>query len=465
MYQKLNKLGSGQFGHVYLAKLNNTNKTFAVKNYQKPVINRFRSGDRTEIDFLSRADHPNIIKVHTIYLIEGQVNVVMDLAQTDLEKHLAKEKLTLAQKEKLCAQFISAIQYVHHNGYLHCDLKAENILLIDDQLKLADFGKARHNDNHYEPFSLDPFVSSIAYRAPELLVRETIFRRVQPTYAESTRSIQPTWSTMTKAEYYSIGRVLLDIITNDSRCTVERFTETMKLTFMHHDDRVRVIKTLADGVDSKLIELVASLLSLKPTDRSFPLDPKGPIKMDLPKILHFNIYHPYHLDAIRVGASIVRQLKLKPIEFSQALSMYYNLFPYGLSYLHLLVDQIDSDERVHMTMAASIMLTTQPTSYNAHADSISTFYRNYISEEILAYFSQDAYERMKGVVMYDHIGNYTRQYGAYGTWSACRYYSHESSGVVKQEMADYVEGLSLSQYEVVDCRICDLPRAVYESIF
>ena len=40
-------------------------------------------------------------------------------------------------------QLVRAMDHMHRNGIFHRDIKPENILIMDDHLKLADFGSCR----------------------------------------------------------------------------------------------------------------------------------------------------------------------------------------------------------------------------------------------------------------------------------------------------------------------------------
>ena len=40
-------------------------------------------------------------------------------------------------------QLLKAIEHMHRNGIFHRDIKPENILIMDDCVKLADFGSCR----------------------------------------------------------------------------------------------------------------------------------------------------------------------------------------------------------------------------------------------------------------------------------------------------------------------------------
>lgn len=40
-------------------------------------------------------------------------------------------------------QLLKAIDHMHRNGIFHRDIKPENLLVVDDELKLADFGSCK----------------------------------------------------------------------------------------------------------------------------------------------------------------------------------------------------------------------------------------------------------------------------------------------------------------------------------
>jgi serine/threonine protein kinase len=73
--------------------------------------------------------------------------------------------------QKIFAQLVGAVAYVHNKSCVHRDLKLENILLDkNENVKLCDFGFTRE----YEGKSsyLQTFCGTICYSAPEMLKGE-----------------------------------------------------------------------------------------------------------------------------------------------------------------------------------------------------------------------------------------------------------------------------------------------------
>ena len=61
-------------------------------------------------------------------------------------------------------QLIKAIDHMHKNGIFHRDIKPENILLLNDHVKLADFGSCKLINSEW-PYT--EYISTRWYRAPE----------------------------------------------------------------------------------------------------------------------------------------------------------------------------------------------------------------------------------------------------------------------------------------------------------
>lgn len=88
--------------------------------------------------------HPNIISINTTSYDDEYIYITMPyLKNGSLNNLLNTRYLTLREIIKYSLDFLSAIEYIHNRGVIHCDIKPNNIL-IDDNYNaiLTDFGSA-----------------------------------------------------------------------------------------------------------------------------------------------------------------------------------------------------------------------------------------------------------------------------------------------------------------------------------
>jgi len=129
-YTFVQKLASGGYGSV--SKVEKNGKFYADKEYIHDI-------DLNELDLLRRLNHPNIISCKDFFKLEDKYHVILELADGPLYQvnFSAIDKDT---KLLWCYQLASAIHFIHSQGYTHCDLKPQNILVKDGDLKVADLG-------------------------------------------------------------------------------------------------------------------------------------------------------------------------------------------------------------------------------------------------------------------------------------------------------------------------------------
>lgn len=192
-YIKLNKLGQGNFGVVYLVEDADTHQYYAAKiskediekneRNTKEILNLFR-----EINVMSALNHPSII--HFIGFsptnFEGlpKPTIITEYASNgtlkDLIKHNCDETIQNSwddTKKLICIYGIaSGMSYLHQNKIIHRDLKPENILM-DDFLfpKLTDFGLSKFYVSITESMNLSSmsgYKGTPLYMAPEIITDE-----------------------------------------------------------------------------------------------------------------------------------------------------------------------------------------------------------------------------------------------------------------------------------------------------
>jgi hypothetical protein len=159
-------LGQGGFGITYLAHDTNLDKPVAIKEYL-PVELAARESDSTVHPFtedrrdqyvwgltrfieeartLANFDHPNIVRVHSVFEENATAYMVMthevgeNLADLAKFARLSSEDVLLA----IAYPLIDALEHIHAAGFIHRDVKPANIVVRPDgDPVLLDFGSAR----------------------------------------------------------------------------------------------------------------------------------------------------------------------------------------------------------------------------------------------------------------------------------------------------------------------------------
>ena len=173
-YKLLGKKGEGTFSEVLKAQDIKSNKMVAIKcmkNHFDSVdqVNRLR-----EIQALRRlSPHQNIIKLHEVLYDRstGRLALVFELMEMNIYELIRGRRQYLADDKILhyMYQLMKGIDHMHRNGIFHRDIKPENVLILNDALKLADFGSCR---GIYSKQPFTEYISTRWYRAPECLLTD-----------------------------------------------------------------------------------------------------------------------------------------------------------------------------------------------------------------------------------------------------------------------------------------------------
>ncbi|PSR95423.1 Cyclin-dependent kinase [Actinidia chinensis var. chinensis] len=191
-FEKLEQIGEGTYGQVYMAREIKTGEIVALKKIR---MDNEREGFPItairEIKILKKLHHENVIKLKEIVTspgaekdeqgrpdgnkYKGGIYMVFEYMDHDLTGLADRPGMRFSVPQIKCymRQLLTGLHYCHVNQVLHRDIKGSN-LLIDNEgnLKLADFGLARsfssdHNGN------LTNRVITLWYRPPELLLGTT----------------------------------------------------------------------------------------------------------------------------------------------------------------------------------------------------------------------------------------------------------------------------------------------------
>jgi serine/threonine protein kinase len=106
-------------------------------------ISRFAAECRLWVQL---GEHPNIVRAHSVEVIDGRPYVVLELIQGgELSRWIGTPRLNLTQALRFGCQFCLGLEHALRQG-LHChrDIKPGNLLVTEDgTLKITDFGLAR----------------------------------------------------------------------------------------------------------------------------------------------------------------------------------------------------------------------------------------------------------------------------------------------------------------------------------
>ncbi|GAB3022307.1 serine/threonine-protein kinase [Mycobacterium bourgelatii] len=184
-YTIVRKLGAGGMGAVYLARHPRLPREDALKVLPADVTNdpHYRARFEREAEIAAALSHPSIVGIHDRGEYEGRLWISMDYVDgTDAAELLATRYtggMPVDEVVAIITAVASALDYAHHRGLLHRDVKPANILLTqpDGQPRrvfLADFGIARRMDDAARLTQTNMAVGTAAYAAPEQLMGESL---------------------------------------------------------------------------------------------------------------------------------------------------------------------------------------------------------------------------------------------------------------------------------------------------
>ncbi|MFI5689048.1 serine/threonine-protein kinase [Streptomyces sp. NPDC051636] len=173
-YRLLAKLGHGGMGTVWRAKDETVDREVAVKEPRVPdnLPERERANAfermRREARAAARLDHPAVVNVHDVAVVDGQPWIVMELVRgRSLGSALQEGTLDAREAARIGLQVLGALEAAHAAGILHRDVKPDNVLLgSHDRVVLTDFGIAQI-EGETSLTDTGGFVGSPEYIAPE----------------------------------------------------------------------------------------------------------------------------------------------------------------------------------------------------------------------------------------------------------------------------------------------------------
>lgn len=174
-------IGKGSYGRVYLGMNLTTGEMLAVKQVEvnqkaagqdKEKMKEMVGAMDQEIDTMQHLEHANIVQYLGCERKEFSISIFLEYIPggsigSCLRKHGRFDENLVSSMTR---QTLAGLAYLHQEGVLHRDLKADNILLdTDGTCKISDFGISKKTDNIYGNDVANTMQGSVFWMAPEVI--------------------------------------------------------------------------------------------------------------------------------------------------------------------------------------------------------------------------------------------------------------------------------------------------------
>ena len=239
------EIGRGGFGAVYRAKRISDGKKIAVK----VMLSRVDANDeaiekfKREVAVTAKLQHPNIIRVLESGASGAVFYFVMEYCDGGSVWDLMLKnggRLSLPQAKPIILDALAGLAYAHDKGFVHRDLKPQNILLSRGEVRLSDFGLSKS----FQQAGLSGMSMTGSYAGtPVFMPREQItnFKYVKP--VSDVWSMGATIYNMLTGDFpypFTSERDPIDVILNEGVVPIRKRDKAIPAPFADVIDRALV---------------------------------------------------------------------------------------------------------------------------------------------------------------------------------------------------------------------------------
>lgn len=163
-------LGRGGMATVYLAIHDKFEREVALK-VMAPALSAdegFRERFLREAKIVAKISHPNIVAVYDVNEVNGIHYIAMEYHPGGDLKARLRENLPVRDTLQITKDVARALNYAHSKGYLHRDIKPDNVLFrMDGSAVLTDFGIAKATEGDANLTQMGMVAGTPKYMSPE----------------------------------------------------------------------------------------------------------------------------------------------------------------------------------------------------------------------------------------------------------------------------------------------------------
>lgn len=179
-YKILKTLGQGGMATVYLATQESFDRKVALKVMSAQLAQDPAFGDRfqREARIVSQMNHPHIVTVYDVGVVDNHHYLAMQFVDGK-ELRYRFGDMSLATKIQVVRDVASALNYAGNKGYVHRDVKPENVMMSDEDGRaiLMDFGIAKASDSNHSMTKTGTAIGTPYYMSPEQAQGKPVDRR------------------------------------------------------------------------------------------------------------------------------------------------------------------------------------------------------------------------------------------------------------------------------------------------
>jgi serine/threonine-protein kinase len=247
-YELEELVGSGGMSSVYRARDRVLERTVALKVLHRQLadddeyVERFRR----EAQMVAGLVHHNIVTVIDRGADDGRPFIVFEFVGGENLKQLVEREgpLPVERALELAIQIAHGLAFAHENGYIHRDVKPQNVLLNGNgEAKVTDFGIARSLDVQHGMTQTGAVVGTSEYIAPEQAQGQHVDERT---------------------DVYSLGILVYELLTAELPFSGDNF---VAVAMQHINESPPWVSERRPDVTRRLDQAVARSLAKQPEDR------------------------------------------------------------------------------------------------------------------------------------------------------------------------------------------------------